>query len=119
MAITGRTDILFVPRIQSGRMCCLGSFFRKSTQPPREPSIDVGASWVVIHPEKTAGDECSICLEGFSMHSRIRCLPCLHRYHEHCIQSWFSRIVSCPICQTKFDQCDGKDTTRLVGPSGR
>ena len=47
--------------------------------------------------------ECVICLDSFHVGDVVRRLPCLHQYHRHCIDTWFSLQhtiyqCECPIC---------------------
>ncbi len=43
---------------------------------------------------------CSICLEDFSTYDDIKTLDiCKHKYHTECINQWFSRNVTCPLCR--------------------
>lgn len=56
--------------------------------------------------------KCMICVDFFSKSDLIRTLPCLHRYHRHCIDEWLRRNRHCPIC--KHDVTD-TDVRRLEG----
>mmetsp|Transcript_73853 Transcript_73853/g.171303 ORF Transcript_73853/g.171303 Transcript_73853/m.171303 type:complete len:303 (+) Transcript_73853:45-953(+) len=42
---------------------------------------------------------CMVCMETFAAGDRLRTLPCLHRYHQHCIDEWLTRHRECPICK--------------------
>jgi hypothetical protein len=46
---------------------------------------------------------CSICLEPYRMGDNVIGLPCEpsvpHVFHNSCIQLWFSRSTSCPLCK--------------------
>ncbi len=42
---------------------------------------------------------CSICLEEVQKGEKIRLMPCGHRYHLPCIDSWLLRKGYCPICK--------------------
>ena len=42
---------------------------------------------------------CTICLESLERGERVRILPCLHRYHIQCIDSWLSIKANCPMCK--------------------
>ncbi|KAI9506667.1 hypothetical protein BX070DRAFT_218302 [Coemansia spiralis] len=43
---------------------------------------------------------CPICLEEFDVGEQVRELPCLHRYHVICIDTWLvSRSTCCPYCK--------------------
>jgi len=49
--------------------------------------------------DKHTEEECSICLDEFN--GEISLLPCLHYFHEECIDSWLekSNQYECPICR--------------------
>lgn len=60
----------------------------------------------------TASDEtvseCRICLSQFEPNETLRTLPCLHRFHRHCIDNWIQRNAVCPVCRVKLrDQIGG------------
>ncbi|KAJ2061913.1 hypothetical protein GGI17_002790 [Coemansia sp. S146] len=43
---------------------------------------------------------CPICLEEFDVGEHLRELPCLHKYHVICIDTWLvSRSTCCPYCK--------------------
>mmetsp|Transcript_21316 Transcript_21316/g.28746 ORF Transcript_21316/g.28746 Transcript_21316/m.28746 type:complete len:261 (+) Transcript_21316:3-785(+) len=41
--------------------------------------------------------QCMICLEDFKQGEKIRCLPCGHDYHAHCVDAWLSVKANCPM----------------------
>ncbi|CAE7392341.1 rnf12-b [Symbiodinium natans] len=43
--------------------------------------------------------KCMVCMEEFREGEALRSLPCLHRYHQQCIDQWLSRNAECPICK--------------------
>ncbi|XP_060078683.1 E3 ubiquitin-protein ligase RNF38-like [Ylistrum balloti] len=43
--------------------------------------------------------ECRICLSTFSEGEAVKTLPCLHMYHQSCIDNWLKRKGDCPICR--------------------
>lgn len=43
--------------------------------------------------------ECSICLDTFEVGSSRKTLPCLHGFHEECVDKWLRTNASCPICK--------------------
>eukprot|EP00405_Crypthecodinium_cohnii_P017862 CAMPEP_0206459306 /NCGR_PEP_ID=MMETSP0324_2-20121206/24099_1 /ASSEMBLY_ACC=CAM_ASM_000836 /TAXON_ID=2866 /ORGANISM="Crypthecodinium cohnii, Strain Seligo" /LENGTH=247 /DNA_ID=CAMNT_0053930835 /DNA_START=63 /DNA_END=806 /DNA_ORIENTATION=+ len=43
--------------------------------------------------------KCMICLDFFEEGTELRILPCLHRYHRQCIDSWFEHNRCCPVCK--------------------
>ena len=42
---------------------------------------------------------CAVCLEQYTVGDRVRHLPCLHSYHQSCIDRWLSASVECPVCR--------------------
>ncbi|KAJ2783673.1 hypothetical protein H4R18_001583 [Coemansia javaensis] len=64
---------------------------------------------------------CPICLEEFEPGEHLRELPCMHKYHVACIDTWLvSRSTCCPYC--KLDICrwyygpDGVEDAPRAGP---
>lgn len=43
--------------------------------------------------------KCSICLEDFEAGDTRRMLPCLHGFHEACVDRWLSSNGTCPVCK--------------------
>ena len=48
--------------------------------------------------------ECSICLEEFEANQTRKTLPCLHGFHEACIDKWLNTNGACPVCKFRVDQ---------------
>eukprot|EP01134_Creolimax_fragrantissima_P006614 CFRG6614T1 len=46
--------------------------------------------------------ECAICMEEYRHGDDVQFLPCLHVYHTECIDNWFERSLTCPLCMTHF-----------------
>lgn len=42
---------------------------------------------------------CAICLEPFQVNEMVKMVPCLHRYHLKCIDTWLREHAICPICK--------------------
>ncbi|KAJ2798476.1 hypothetical protein H4R20_004805 [Coemansia guatemalensis] len=67
-----------------------------------QPEIAGGAP---CRMSSTSGGEadagsCPICLEEFEAGEQLRELPCMHRYHVVCIDTWLvSRSTCCPYCK--------------------
>ena len=47
-------------------------------------------------------DKCSICLDDIKALQLYRELNCNHAYHKDCIDSWFQRKWSCPLCRVEI-----------------
>ena len=48
--------------------------------------------------------ECSVCLETFEGNDMRKTLPCLHGFHEACIDKWLHTNGVCPVCKFPVDQ---------------
>lgn len=44
--------------------------------------------------------ECSICLEPFELGEVVKNLKCSHIYHVNCVEKWFKKNETCPLCRT-------------------
>lgn len=47
--------------------------------------------------------ECVICMIDFETKDQIKCLPCMHTFHQSCIDSWLVRSLICPSCMEPVD----------------
>lgn len=43
--------------------------------------------------------QCMVCLENFSEGDELRTLPCFHRFHRECIDTWLGQSFTCPVCK--------------------
>jgi hypothetical protein len=79
--------------------------------PPEVEELDAqqqGASWELIdslpivtylpEDDEDAQDTCVVCLSGFECGQSLRKLPCGHKFHQGCIDTWLSRRKVCPLC---------------------
>jgi hypothetical protein len=44
---------------------------------------------------------CPVCLD--TLKSKIKKLPCGHKYHTSCIRGWSKKYNSCPVCRAPID----------------
>ncbi len=42
--------------------------------------------------------ECIICLENFQKDEIVTIINCNHKYHTHCLYTWFEKKKTCPLC---------------------
>ena len=42
---------------------------------------------------------CSICLAPYEVGESVRTIPCLHYFHQDCIDPWLKSNSSCPVCK--------------------
>lgn len=45
-------------------------------------------------------DECTICLDSYVVNEGVRDLKCNHRFHKRCIDKWFKKSITCPVCRS-------------------
>lgn len=45
---------------------------------------------------------CNICLLDINYNDIIRILNCEHFYHANCIDKWFEKKSSCPLCRNNL-----------------
>lgn len=60
-----------------------------------------------------AGDdgECNVCLLSYEAGDRVRSLPCAHKFHVDCVDTWLERSKNCPVCKA--------DVVEAAGEAGR
>ena len=55
-----------------------------------------------IVEKKLIGYECLICLEEFNQGQQIVMIKCDHIYHKTCIDKWFLKKKTCPLCDEQL-----------------
>nr|CDS34109.1 zinc finger protein [Hymenolepis microstoma] len=62
---------------------------------------------ILVQNDLRTYEECSICLEKYKVNDETMSLPCLHHFHQTCLETWLSQKGSCPICRKDIR---GEDT---------
>ncbi len=52
-----------------------------------------------IASKSCSNEQCSICLNTYTIPEKIRTLNCGHSFHKRCIDKWLNQNQSCPICR--------------------
>ncbi|KAI0528574.1 hypothetical protein KFK09_001116 [Dendrobium nobile] len=65
---------------------------------------------------------CAICLEDYRVGEKLRILPCHHRFHANCVDSWLTMWRTfCPVCkqdaQASHGSVPASETTPFCMPS--
>ncbi|WKX94230.1 hypothetical protein Q1695_011469 [Nippostrongylus brasiliensis] len=47
--------------------------------------------------------ECAICMVDFEHGEKVRFLPCMHSFHQTCVDDWLMRSFTCPSCLEPVD----------------
>ncbi|CEM07539.1 unnamed protein product [Vitrella brassicaformis CCMP3155] len=73
-----------------------------------EGRSDQQASSTIGNDKKTDQDQvCSICFEPFLHFDLIRRITlCKHKFHQQCLDKWFERSLSCPLCRKDVREAD-------------
>ena len=43
---------------------------------------------------------CAVCMENYVTDDEISIMPCLHKFHRECINTWLRQSNMCPICKS-------------------
>lgn len=65
----------------------------------RLPTYSVSAPMHDGTQDSSVDNQCSVCLGIFEVGDTNRILPCLHVFHEKCIDTWLHEHATCPICK--------------------
>ncbi|XP_071988969.1 E3 ubiquitin-protein ligase ARK2C isoform X1 [Engystomops pustulosus] len=61
--------------------------------------------------EETDTDEkCTICLSMLEDEEDVRRLPCMHLFHQVCVDQWLATSKKCPICRVDIETQLGEDS---------
>lgn len=65
---------------------------------------------VVDNGEHGSGDEsegqCAVCLEPLRLQSYAQLPCCRNKFHLPCLQQWFDRRSTCPLCRHNLNETD-------------
>jgi len=65
-------------------------------------AIEAAEKRVPLHQ---LNESCSVCLEDMPAGSKVRLLPCYHRFHITCISKWLKiSKLKCPVCKRSVQQ---------------
>lgn len=51
------------------------------------------------HHNNETHETCLICITGYTENENLKELPCMHRYHALCIDTWLVEGHTCPVCR--------------------
>lgn len=66
----------------------------------RPTSDQIESNTILIRSFQTQDDNCAICQDPIEIDQMMRIINhCTHRFHQHCIDTWFQSHVTCPTCR--------------------
>lgn len=52
----------------------------------------------VTADDSHAGEQCTICMEAYSLGQQLKLLPCEHIFHSDCIETYLKEFsIQCPL----------------------
>ena len=61
-------------------------------------------------PKVTDAEECAICMDSLATGGPASEIPCGHKFHIACLETWASEHTSCPCCRAEVTEkaCEEK-----------
>ncbi|XP_040192286.1 E3 ubiquitin-protein ligase RNF165 isoform X1 [Rana temporaria] len=60
--------------------------------------------------EADTDEKCTICLSMLEDGEDVRRLPCMHLFHQVCVDQWLATSKKCPICRVDIETQLGEDS---------
>ncbi|XP_015262589.1 PREDICTED: RING finger protein 165 [Gekko japonicus] len=60
--------------------------------------------------ESDTDEKCTICLSMLEDGEDVRRLPCMHLFHQVCVDQWLATSKKCPICRVDIETQLGSDS---------
>ncbi|KAL3641816.1 hypothetical protein CASFOL_012631 [Castilleja foliolosa] len=106
----------FISLLAMSAVLAMCFFVRRHTirrERPRAPSVrefhGISSRLVKAMPsliftavleDNCTSQTCAICLEDYSVGEKLRILPCCHKFHAYCVDTWLtSWRTFCPVCK--------------------
>jgi hypothetical protein len=72
---------------------------KKKKKSEEEPLLGINFILTETSFSTVQEPECVICLEPFIIDEEVKTLKCEHTFHIECIDDWFEKDKTCPICR--------------------
>ncbi|XP_031685587.1 E3 ubiquitin-protein ligase RNF165 isoform X4 [Oncorhynchus mykiss] len=57
----------------------------------------------LVDEELDTDEKCTICLSMLEDGEDVRRLPCMHLFHQACVDQWLATSRKCPICRVDIE----------------